>query len=201
MFSKDININYDVMQKNKIPVLVKEEAWKDLFDSVDDKSIITYKNKLDELITEEIEIKKTLKKLKIEKKKTMIKILNLSEEANNNSDNKNALDLLDKCQEDIRRLNEEIDETTFRTEVLPREIRETNFNLLKETIRYAYKELKDSEKNLASINDEIESIRSRFKILLEEKHDNEEKINITYRFLHGILGSDEMEKLDKNLLK
>ncbi len=199
MFSKDINISYDVMIKNKIPVLINDESWKTLFDSINDKSIINLKNKLVELINEEIESAKMLRKLKIDKKKTMIKILNLSEEVNDNNNN-NALELLDKCQEDIRRMNEDIDEITFRTEVLPKEIREANFNLLKETIRYAYKDLKDSEANLIVINDEIDSIRKRFRILLDEKHNNEEKINDTYSFLHGILGSDEMEKLDRDLL-
>lgn len=201
MFEKSININFDVMLKNKIPILIRDESWKILFDIVNDKIILMHKNKLTELLNEDIESSKNLKKLKIEKRKAMIKILNLSEEVNTNDDNKDALELLDKCQDDISRLNEEIDEATFRTESIPKEIRETNFNLLKETIRYAYKELKDSEINLVAINNEIDTIRKRFKILLEEKHDNEEKINNTYSFLHGILGSDEMEKLDKDLLK
>ncbi len=200
MFTKDINLEYSVMMENKIPILIKDKSWMNLFNSVDDKGITSYRNQLDDLLNEQKQIERELSILKAQKKKNMIKILNISDEVNN-SNNSKAIEFMDKCQEEITDINNKIEEIMFRGEMLPKEIREANYNLLKETIRYSYKELKASEEKLTLTNGEIESHRTKLRILLEQKHDYEEMINNTYSFLHGILGSYEMEKFDKDLLR
>ena len=91
-------------------------------------------------------------------------------------------------------------EITLQLETIPQEIREMNFELLKVTVEYGYKELKTSEKKLNNVVDELETLKERLKELINEKHDYEEWIDATYSFLHGMLGSQEMEKLDKEIL-
>lgn len=203
MFSKDIDleIDYNIMKKHNIPILISNKEWKKIFQSVNDKKIEMYKNALTDLLKEEKETNRELIRLKKDKKKNMLKILNLSEEVNSKNNNSYGLELLDQCQQHIVDLNNRIEECRFRTETIPKEIREANFNLLKETIRYSYKELQYNERNLKMVNEEIEELRNRLKSLIGQKHDYEEKVNTIYLFLHGILGNKEMEKLDKDMLE
>ncbi len=49
-------------------------------------------------------------------------------------------------EEKIENINKELDDITFQLETIPGEIRELNFNLLKLTVDYGYKELKIKEK-------------------------------------------------------
>ncbi len=44
-------------------------------------------------------------------------------------------------------------------------------------------------------------MRERIKFLINQKYDYEEWINSTYSFLHGLLGSEEIEKLDEQILE
>ncbi|RKD30066.1 hypothetical protein [Thermohalobacter berrensis] len=199
MFSKNIELDYDIVVKNKVPILIQDKSWKKLFGDVQEKEIVKYKEQLKSLIKEEIEIERKLNQANSKKKRIMAKILNTSNEINNRN-NKNSVNKLDILKEEIHNLNDEIDELTFRLEVLPREIRITNYNLLLATVKYAYKELKMDHKKLETANEKIEILRNQLRELIEEKHEHEEKISNTYSFLHGILGSKVMEQLDKQML-
>ena len=64
-----------------------------------------------------------------------------------------------------------------------------------------YTDIKKKEKKLKKIVEELEFIRERAKLLINEKYDYEEWINSAYSFLHGILGRDEIEKLDEEILE
>lgn len=196
MFSKDFNIDFNILAKRNIPILINNKEWKKLFENVNDKKIEGYKDALNQLLQEQKQTDRELVRLKKEKKKIMLKILNLSDEANN-SNNAYAIELLEQSQSNVIDINTKLEELTFRSETIPREIREVNFNLLKETIQHSYKELQENEEQFNAVNNEINEMREKLKSLIEQKHDFEERINTTYRFLHGLLGNEEMEKLDK----
>lgn len=196
MFSKDFNIDFNILAKRNIPILINNKEWKKLFENVNDKKIEGYKDALNQLLQEQKQTDRELVRLKKEKKKIMLKILNLSDEANN-SNNAYAIELLEQSQSNVIDINTKLEELTFRSETIPREIREVNFNLLKETIQRSYKELQENEEQFNAVNNEINEMREKLKSLIEQKHDFEERINTTYRFLHGLLGNEEMEKLDK----
>lgn len=198
MFSKDIDINYNIISENNVPLLVNNKEWKNLFGNLNNKRIITEKNKLLNVLRKEKEYNLKLKQLQKEKRKAMVNIVNLSHRVNNNDDK--ALESLQQARNEIVGINEEIEDIRFKLETLPRETRQANFELLKVTVRVAYEDLKDRESKLLSINNEIEELRNKLKGLIEDKNDYEEKINDTYTFLHGIIGKEEIEKLDKEFL-
>lgn len=201
MFSKDLDLDYRTIMRNNIPLLVKDNTWKELFSDINDRQINKLKSELEDLLEEQKEIERKLKKLKKEKKRTMAKIINLSDEINNNNMNdEKAMELLSRYQEDIYDINNRLEDITFRYEMIPKQIREANFNLLKETIKYGYKELKLWDKELNNVNNEIDEFRIKLRELIDKKNDYEEKRNLTYNFLHGILGNKEIEKLDREML-
>lgn len=200
MFSKEIELDEKIIIKNRIPILVRDENWIELFQDVDDKGIQLAREELEVLLEEEDNIQKKLRNLQIQKIKAMKMILKVSD-AVNNEDKVESVDLLDRYKKDILEINDAIDEMTFRLETIPKEILEANFNLLKATVNYGYKELKIREKKLDATSNEVEELKVRLKELINEKHDYEEWINATYTFLHGLLGNVQMEELDNKMLE
>lgn len=202
MFSKNlgIDIEKDIMAKNKIPILIKDDTWLKLFGDAGDKLINNARKELESLIEKQRLLDTQLKEKSREKKRAMNKIIMLSDEINNNQ-LKEGAELLGQYQQEIHTLNDEIDNITFELEMMPKQIKDANLKLIKATIKLAYKQLAEWEEIFEPLNSEIEDLRNKLRELIEKKNDYEEKINITYRFLHGMLGSKEMEKLDKDMLE
>ncbi len=195
-----MNIDYDIIMKNNIPILIKDKAWRNLFQNVKDKDIKNTQKELKELLKEQKRVNAEIKKFKKKKKKTMAEILNMSHRVNN-KDDQSYVDKLDEYQNELIDINDKLEELYFQCDTLPTKTRKANYNLLNATVKFAYKELKSDGKVLKFANEEIDKLRERLKQLIEKKNDYEEKINETYSFLHGILGAKEMEKLDNSMLK
>lgn len=199
MVYKGIDLDKDIIQKNKIPLLIEDDNWIKLFGNVNDKNIQYIKEELMELAEKEKKLGKRKEELKKDKIHVMKMILGISDTINNENKIENIV-LLDQYKQKLEDLNEELEDVLYQLEVIPQDMRDMNFELLKATVEYGYKELKVKEKNLKNVTDEIKILRERLKDLINEKHDYEEWIDSTYSFLHGMLGSEEMEKLDKQIL-
>ena len=119
----------------------------------------------------------------------------------NNENKVHDLVLLDEYKEKVENINERLDEISYELENLYGEIRELNFDLLKATVYYGYKELKQKEKELKDITEELDSIREKLKELINKKYDYQEWTQAIYSFLHGLLGREEIEKLDQKILE
>lgn len=196
---RNFNIDENIILKNKIPLLIKDENWLKLFENVNNKNIQYIKEELTELVKKEKQLEKMAATLQKEKLHAMKMILGISDAVNN--ENKiETVGLLDEYKGKIEEINEELEDITFQLETIPQDIRELNFNLLEATVDYGYKKLKVKEKKLKQVTDELDDLRDRLKILINEKYDYEEWIDSTYSFLHGMLGSEEMEKLDEEIL-
>ena len=199
MSFRNFNIDENIILKNKIPLLIKDENWLKLFENVNNKNIQYIKEELTELVKKEKQLEKMVATLQKEKQHAMKMILGISDAVNN--ENKiETVGLLDEYKGKIEEINEELEDITFQLEIIPQDIRELNFNLLEATVDYGYKKLKVKEKKLKQVTDELDDLRERLKILINEKYDYEEWIDSTYSFLHGMLGSEEMEKLDEEIL-
>ncbi|NLV76081.1 MAG: hypothetical protein GX023_03730 [Tissierellia bacterium] len=199
MAFKGIDLDEDIIQKNKIPILIYDENWQKLFGTVDNKNIQYIKDELVALIEKEREFKKLKEKLQNDKLHAMKMILGIADSVNNENKIEN-INLLDEYKQKIEDINEELEDIMYQLETLPQDIREMNFELLKATVEYGYRELKTKEKKLNAVTGELETLREKLKDLINEKHDYEEWIDTTYSFLHGMLGSQEMEKLDEKIL-
>lgn len=203
MFGKIISLDENILRKNRIPILIEEPGWINLFGSVNNRQIQTAKNDLIQMLESEKELEAYAKKIEKKKKNHMKMILEVSNDVNNedNKDKTKSIALLDRYKDEILQINEEIEELKFKLESFPKQIREANFQLLNATVHYGYDELKYKEKEFNKAVDEIDVLRIKLREALQKKHDNEEWINETYTFLHGILGSEVIEKLDRKKLK
>jgi predicted RND superfamily exporter protein len=200
MFSKTIDLEENIILKNRIPILVNDENWSKIFGGIEDKVIQSTKDELEELLKEQKKAEREIARLQKEKVKAMKMILNISDIINNKEKVESA-DLLDQYKDKIYLINEKIDGIQYRLEAIPQEIRDTNFRLLEATVKYGYRELKEKKNKLEKIAEEIEELKERLRESINEKHDYEEWINSTYTFLHGMLGNEEMERLDDEILE
>lgn len=200
MFRKSIDIDKDLMLKNKIPLLYRDEDWNALFSDFNNKSIQEAKNSLSQLVEKENELEYKSRELQKEKIQAMKMILGVSDSINNNNKIEN-LKLLDEYKERIIKINSEIEDITFQLEILPSQIRESNLELLKLTLRFGYDELKIREKIVSDANEELDILRKRLKEILETKYQYEEWVTKTYTFFHGLLGPEAIQKIDEERLK
>jgi len=197
---RSIDLDEKIISKNKIPLLYSEPTWIKLFGKAKNRNIQRAKEELIKLVSEEKRIDARCKELQREKLRAMKMILGISDSVNNENKPENVR-LLDEYKNRIENINEELDELIFQLETMPRKIREANLKLLNATIEYGYRELNLREKILKESIEEIEVLRSRLKDLIKIKYDYEEWINETYRFFHGLLGSDTIEKIDEERLR
>lgn len=200
MFGRDMELDENILRKNNIPLLFNDLGWIKLFGNSSDKNIESSKEVLMELLAKQKQVESEINQLQREKTKSMKMILGVSDSVNNDNKSEN-IGLLDEYKQKILDINEKLDELTFKMETMPKEIREANFKLLNDTVKYGYDELKYKQKIVDKSITEIESLRKRLKELIATKHDYEEWVNETYTFLHGILGSEIIEKLDRERLK
>lgn len=194
-----LDIDEKIMLKNKIPLLIEDESWISLFGDTSNREIKKAKEELSKLVEENKKLERRSNKLQKEKLNSMKMILGVSD-AVNNENNLEVVGLLEEYREKIEDINEELEEITFQLEIMPESIRKLNFDLLESTVYYGYKELKEKQRKLDETIDEIDSLKERLKILINEKYNYEEWVGPTYSFLHGMLGNEEMEKLDGKIL-
>lgn len=198
----NVNIKLDDNRnfKNKIPILIEDENWLELFNEADNRAIKKYKGKLAELLKEQTDTEKEIKRLEKEKIKTMKMILIASDEINN-EEKPEYIDLLDEYRERLIFINETIDKLTFKLENIPTDIKETNFKLLEVTVSYGYTQIKDKEERLDYTKKELKILREKIRELNNEKREYEDYISDTYTFIHRILGGKQVEELDDLIFK
>lgn len=196
----DMNLIEEIVKKNKVPILVQYEPFKELIKRGSNDLISKQIKELNELIKEKSTIEKQLLDLQSKKPKLMAKIIYISNELNENKNIK-AEKELDKLKQEMEDINNNIDMIFEKLEGMPKIIKEKNLVLLRETVKHSYERINKGESSLSDVNDKITKLRKELDELRVQKEKEEEKVNSTYHFIHAILGHKDMEKLDNKFLR
>lgn len=196
---KDIDFKDNIVKKNKIPILIYVPEWIQLFSGNKSRSMQKIIAKLEELIARGKSCDLELDKLNKRKKIVMNKILYLSKEINDN-DNNAALPKMEQAEKEIIEINQRMPRLIEESEMLPDRINEANTQLLKETIKRAYELIKEYESESEKYQEQVNEFRQKLADLIQKKVYTEEQVNKLYSFIHGMIGADEMESLDKSFL-
>ncbi|WP_099190029.1 coiled-coil domain-containing protein [Tepidibacter mesophilus] len=196
----DLDLIEQIVKKNKVPILVEYEPFKQLIKRESNDSISKQIKELNELIKEKKIMEKQLKDIQGKKPKLMAKIIYISNELNENQNIK-AEKELDTLKQEMEDINNNIDMIFEKLEDMPMLIKEKNLDLLRETVKYSYERINKGQSNLSDVNTKISKLRKELDELRVQKEDVEEKVNTTYHFIHSILGHKDMEKLDDKFLK
>lgn len=197
---KEIKFEDNIVKKNRIPILIYNPEWMQLFVNYNSKSLKKAVTALEELLSREKACISEQKELERRKKTLMNKILYISKEINEDN-NVEAIPKMEEVQNELLQINEKIPLLVEELEILPSMINEQNTVVLKETIKRSYELIKENKNEAARCQDEVNQIRQRLAELITKKVETEERVNKLYSFVHGMIGADEMEKLDDKYLK
>ncbi|MFZ5969462.1 MAG: hypothetical protein ACOYVK_20065 [Bacillota bacterium] len=196
---KEIDLDGNILKKNKIPLLIKDKEWRNIFEPYSTKKMKKIIEEMEDKIRLEKETYAQLKAYTKQKKELMEKILHLSNEANSNN-NEEALDKLDRIKLDILKMNDIMDELQFSLEMIPRDLNHLNLELLKETIYLSYEDIKDGGTEIKVLHEDIIKLREQLTEKWEKKLKLEERVSLLYSYLHNTLGHEETDKLDQKFL-
>ncbi|WP_129598198.1 hypothetical protein [Anaerophilus nitritogenes] len=196
---KNIELDQNIIKKNKIPILIEDGEWTSLFESTMTRSMEKTSKVLKEKVIEYREATKQIKIYKKLKKDLMERVLQISNEVNNNQ-NDSVLDSLEQTKDKILQANDKIDEFQFMIETLPKEIEILNKALLTETISIAYEKIEKGSSKIKDLTDEIIKLRDQLKRSWDEKIELEKTVDDLYHYLHDTLGHEETNKLDRKFL-
>jgi hypothetical protein len=197
---KDIIFEGNIVKKNKIPILIYNPEWMQLFINFNSKGLKKSVAKLEELLSREKACEAEQKEQEKRKKILMNKILYISKEINEDN-NLDAIPKMQETQRELLQINEKLPMLIEELETLPALINEQNIEVLKETIKRAYDLIKENKDEASKCQEEINQIRLRLGELITKKVETEERVNKLYSFVHGMIGAGEMEKLDEYYLK
>ena len=190
------NIEEEVLKKQRIPILLNYEPWKKLVSTGHSKDMLKIAESLKVLLNEQKKVALELKKLSDDKSKITARIIYISSQVNENFNPKLESEL-EKLKEDMEKMIAKIAELEDKSMDLPYEVKEKNLELLKETISYSYGNMRQAEKDLETVEDEIKKIRIRLHELRESRDILKEKTDTVYRFIYNLLGSEASDKHDE----
>ncbi|WXR62284.1 hypothetical protein WG909_03365 [Peptostreptococcaceae bacterium AGR-M142] len=197
---KHIKLAKKILKIKKIPTLIEYEPFKDILKATKDKEMLNIANEIEVLIKNGPKLDFKLNTLNDEKRKLMAKIVLLSQKLNEEENIKAEVEL-DKTKAEIEKINEQMKDIELTKDELPLKIGELNESLLQIIIKYIYNNLSNDKKNLDYTNKKIEELRIELDNLREKREELDSRIDSMYSFLHGLVGYEEMEKLDKKFLK
>ena len=196
---KDIMLEDNIAKKKKIPILIYNPEWMQLFINFNSKSLKKSVAILEELLSEEKAYETEQKELEKRKKTLLIKVLYISKEINDDN-NLDAIPKMEETEKELLQINQRLPELVEKLETMPELINEQNILVLKETIIRSYELIKENKDLALSSQEEIIQIRQRLGELISMKIEAEERVDRLYSFVHGMIGADEMEKLDDHYL-
>ncbi|OPJ55256.1 hypothetical protein [Alkalithermobacter paradoxus] len=199
---KDVNIDLeeDILKKSNISLLIENVLWKKLFNNGHSSDMERLSDELKEIAKRKRQIENEITKIQALKRKYMAKIVYVSNELNIN-ESIVAEKELESLKEEMEKMNERIESLLEELQNISINIKEKNLLLLKATVKYSYEGINNGEKKLKELDKIIDDMRKKLNEAREEKEKTQQSITLTYNFLHSLLGYEETEKLDKELLK
>ncbi|MZQ75929.1 MAG: hypothetical protein GT589_07175 [Peptoclostridium sp.] len=196
----EIEIAEDILRRNNIPLLCDYAPWKRFYASVKSAELQKDYESLLSIVREEKNLRKQVKGVQDKKIKLMAKIVLLSRELNENSNDLAEIEL-EKAKQEIENLNDYIDSSYETLENFGFEREQLNMNLLKLTIKHAYESITSDETRLEKVSETIDDMRKELDALRGERDELRSRLDSVYFFMHSVLGGKEMERLDRKFLK
>jgi len=185
------------LKYSKVPILVLDKLWHDIFSSTrKTKQIMVLETNLNNLIKKQGQLTNDRKDYIKLKKRMMKEILELTSDAYE-LENEQAKDKMVKNQQYVLEINEKIEQMDEQLKLLPGEIQRANGELLEESVKICYAEMRAGRKEMKELNERIEHLRTELKECLDKKTINEENVEQLYSYLHHLVGADFIEKLDQ----
>jgi len=180
------------LEGKKIAAVTLDHKWHQLFTRVDKtRKIVEKEQELNELLRRQGKCNTETKSIKKLKKKLMDEIVNLMEKQDAASIKKTEENkrLINECNEKMEQYADELLE-------LPKQIDEVNKELMIETMRICYDNMRLNDHHIKEISKWITEVRVELKKNVVRKQEMEIANQEIYSFMHDIFGSDVIDIFD-----
>ncbi|HHW00311.1 MAG TPA: hypothetical protein GXX36_12230 [Clostridiaceae bacterium] len=190
-------LDIGVLRKNDIVLLPLDGRWNNLFKNTEKTTdILRCEERIKELLKQQSSLIAELEEIQVRKKQCMENIIKLTPEAfDKNSEE--AKRQMQWCEKEIKRINERKREIEVNLDNIPGLIKEANLELLEYTIKLVYVKIRSNQKRVEELDRLIEETRVRLKEYISERELLAQDGADTYSYFHDLLGSEELEKLDR----
>lgn len=191
------HIYMQALQNKKIPLLVLDPQWHELFPEYRKTSEIKKREKrLNSLIQEQGQASNDIKEYDKAKKAIMDNIVHNMTDGNE-PDSFLKIRKQEKNQKLMADLNDKISEAEDAQKRLPNEIQTANKELLIEAMKVCYEELTANSEQIRELDEWIKEARNILKEKILEKQDMEMRNDQMYKYMHNLLGAHTVEIFDR----
>jgi hypothetical protein len=188
-----------IFKGKKIPILVFDSRWHELFPDYDKPaSIKEIENKLNDLIKLQGKLTNDMKDMKSLKNKLMQEIIT-NMDVNESDAGKLKAKKMDKSQQFIKEISEKLTKAEDELIEIPYRIKELNEQLIIESAKVCYNRLNNNNKRIVEIASWISRVREDLKNKILEKQDMEMKNTAIYAYMHDMLGPELIQELDESI--
>lgn len=194
----DIELDRELLKKNKVPILIKDSAWKTMASHFKDRKINSLSQELSQILKEEKQLEVEIQQMKKEKSAMTQHVLEMSYQLNQNNQYGSDKEM-NKAKNGLQETTRKLESLYAKKEEMPSLIQEVNFQLLEATVANAASQLIHEDREHQKREKEIKILREELNRLREKKEEAEEKMYMYYHFLHSLLGPSQMEELDHQI--
>lgn len=200
MFFSKQKVEKPINIEKKVHILTLDNRWHELFSNKKkSKKIADLEKRLNKLVGEQGQLTNDLKEYSLLKKKMMADIVDNMKEAIEDEDN-DAINEMKKSKKYINDIKTKLDKMEERMENLPREIQNTNKELLEYTMQDCYMRMYDSKNELDELQEWIDRVREELKEKAVRKTEAKEEYDRLYSYMHDLVGYEIIELYDKKYL-
>lgn len=195
--NNNVKFNKYVLRSNDISLLILDERWNGIFNhSEKTEEIIKVEEELRSLLKRQSKLLDEQKNASARKKELVAGILALTQETFENN-NEDARVKMTQCEQEIKEINERLTKIDEELDELPGKLKNKNMELLEIAVEKVYFTLRRKQKRLEELTSLIEETREKLKGYIDEKETLAQENNDSYSYFHDLLGSGEIERLDK----
>lgn len=195
--AKKSKFDRKVLRKNNISLLMMDERWNKLFNTVaKSPAIAASEESVRELLKEQARLITESKEIAAAKKQHMDRIIKLTPAVFEKNDAE-AQKEMQLCEKEIKKINARTAEIEKSLEEIPEKLQDANLGLLENTVNLVYFKIRADQKRVEELTAEIEATREKLKALIDEKETLSQDHTDIYSYFHDLLGADELERLDK----
>lgn len=195
--NKAVKFNKYVLRNNDISLLILDERWNGIFNFAEKtEDIIKAEEELKSLLIIQSKLLEEQKTAAARKKELVANILALTQDTfeNNNEESRTKMN---ECEQEIKDINERLTQVESQLEELPQKLKDKNLELLGIAVEKVYFTLRTRQKKLEELDKLINETRDKLKGYIDEKETIAQENNDSYSYFHDLLGSEELERLDK----
>lgn len=173
-------------------LVVLDQHWHQLMDGRKTRKIKSLENQLNKLLKEQGKVNTEYEGYKKLKKQMMDDIV-----ANMATKDSRIGERMAQNGRKIKSINQKFDHYEEKKQQLPSAIEAVNVALIRESMTVMYKELMRSKLETKRLSDEVKTMEGQLNAMKVRKEEQEKKAHDLYGFIHGIVGIDVIEQLDR----